>query len=113
MTSSTENTKSTETEIESEGSCGRGCGFWKVPFIIAAVVLLKSGLVLVLWNALVPELFHGPTLSYLQAIEVTVLAKLLVGFGFPGGGPGAHAWHGRWNKLSPEEREKLREEIRS
>lgn len=97
--------------------CGRR-RFLKIPFIIAAVVLIKSALVMVLWNEIAPDLFHGPILTYLQAIELTVLAKLLVGFGgFRGGfGPGrgfGGEWHlrERWAKLSPEEREKMREEL--
>lgn len=93
--------------------------FLKIPFVIAGIVLIKSALVLLLWNELVPELFHGPTLTYLQAIELTVLAKLLVGFvglrGFGRGGGGFRGgppWKGRWAHLSPEEREKLREHLR-
>ena len=97
----------------------RGCGwrrkFWKVPFIIAAIILIKSAIVMLLWNALIPDLFHGPMLTYLQALGLTVLAKLLVGFpGFRhfGGRFGGPPWKARWAALSPEEREKLREDVR-
>lgn len=108
--------------------CGSGCGggghhrrwLWKIPLFgvgIAGVIALKSVVVMALWNALVPELFHGPTLTFLQAVGISVLAKLLVGFGF-GHHRGwhkhhrKHFWKARWAKLSPEEREKLREEIK-
>ncbi|HEU5237867.1 MAG TPA: hypothetical protein VFU37_12035 [Pyrinomonadaceae bacterium] len=95
------------------GNCpfGHRRRFWKFPLIVATVILIKAGIVLFLWNALIPDLFHGPVLTYLQALGLTVLAKLLFGFhGFrPFGGP---PWKARWPGLSPEEREKLREDIR-
>ena len=78
------------------------------PLKIALLLLVKSGLVMMLWNLLVPETFHGPELHYLQAIELTALAKLLFGFG--GGrprhlhGPGGH----RWRHLTAEQKEELR-----
>lgn len=94
------------------GNCpfGHRRRFWKFPLIVATVILIKAGIVLLLWNALIPDLFHGPVLTYLQALGLTVLAKLLFGFhGFRHfGGP---PWKARWAGLSPEEREKLREDI--
>ena len=90
--------------------------FLKIPFIIAAIVLIKSGLVMLLWNSLIPDLFSGPEVTYGQAIGLVVLAKLLIGFGghrFMGGRFGGPPFGpGRWAALSPEEREKLRESIR-
>ena len=35
-----------------------------------------------LWNWLVPDLFHGPIISFCQAIGLIVLSKILFG-GFP------------------------------
>lgn len=93
---------------------------WKFPFFIAAIVLIKSAVVMVLWNALIPDLFHGPELAYLQALGITVLAKLLVGhhghrgpFGrFGGGHHRGHEWRRKWSSMTPEEREKMRDEMR-
>lgn len=97
---------------------GRRCRrfFFIVPFI-ALAVLAKSALVMLLWNALIPELFHGPEVTYLQALGLMVLAKLLVGFhGFKrwGGGPLGFGRRGPpWMMhMSREEREKFREEFR-
>ena len=93
-------------------------GMWKFPFIFAAIVLIKGGLVMLIWNALIPDLFHGPIVNFGQAIGLVVLAKLLVGLGgshmwkgHRGGGFGRHHDH-RWGKLSSEEREKIREHMR-
>ena len=113
---SSEDEKLTEAGI---GRCNRARFLVrKVPVIvtmIALIIVIKSAIVLLLWNALVPELFHGRSLTYLQALGLTVLVKLL--FGFPRFGPfsGRHwgpRWEARWAGLPPEEREKLREEIR-
>src|SRR5215472_11245092 len=112
------------SEDEKLKETGFGCGgrgrFWvrKVPFIMLAIsliIIIKSAIVLVLWNALIPDLFHGPPLTYPQALGLTVLVKLL--FGFPRFGPfGSRHWGPPWKAgragLPPEEREKLREEIR-
>jgi hypothetical protein len=90
-------------------ACRRRC--WKIPFFIAAVVLIKSALVMVLWNALIPDLFHGPALDYPQALGLTVLARLLVGFGGPRGHGGWHRRH-HWGRFSPEEKARMREALR-
>jgi hypothetical protein len=66
-----------------------------------------------LWNHLVPDLFRGPEITYLQALGLLVLAKLLFGCGFRKfGGHHPHAWRRHWlSHLSPEEREKFREKL--
>jgi len=95
-----------------------------MPFIIAAVILVKSAVVMFIWNAMIPDLFHGPVLTYVQALGLSVLAKLLVGFhgfgGRHGGRFGGHGHHGHWrhrmrgywSTLSEEERAKIREKIK-
>jgi hypothetical protein len=76
MTNSNEDAK-LET---ADNRCGYRGKFWRFPLIVAAVILIKAGIVLLLWNALIPHLFHGQVLTYLQALGLTVLAKLLLGF---------------------------------
>jgi len=41
-------------------------------------------LVMLLWNALIPELFNGPELSYWQTAGIFILSKILLS-GFGGG----------------------------
>ncbi len=50
-------------------------------FVVAAFVL--GFFVKLLWNALIPDLFHGPELTYLQAVGLLVLTRLLAGFRAP------------------------------
>jgi hypothetical protein len=89
----------------------RGAAF--AVFVLAFVGVL--GLVVMsLWNALIPSLFHGPTLQYWQAVGLLVLSRILFG-GFRGR-PGWHGhgrwrgemWRRRWESMTPEERERLR-----
>jgi hypothetical protein len=51
-----------------------------------AAVFLFTYLVMLLWNALVPDLFNGPVLGYWQTMGVFILAKIL----FSGIGGGSH-----------------------
>jgi hypothetical protein len=83
--------------------------------IAVAVVLFIAALgwaVMLLWNYLVPPLFHGPALGYWQAFALLVLCRILVG-SLRGHRQHAHwrhrRWRERWESLSPEERERLRQ----
>ena len=85
--------------------------FLKIPLMFAVLALMIV-LVCFLWNDVVPQVFHGPTLTYLQAAEIFVLSKLLFGFGFRGGrGRRGHGgFQGRWKGgVSNADREALRE----
>ncbi|RZA17139.1 MAG: hypothetical protein EOP10_23295 [Proteobacteria bacterium] len=89
---------------------------WKFPIIVAVVVLFKTTLFFYLWNYLIPDLFHGPELSFLQAMGLLILGKLFVGGGLQKlGGRGAGERFGRspWKSLSPEDKERLAETMRN
>jgi hypothetical protein len=75
-----------------------------------------------LWNWLMPDLFHLPAISLPQTYGLLVLSRILFGFK-PGGGRSA-AWArkrkewqqrmaGRMEHLTPEAREKFRQQMRS
>ena len=78
---------------------------------IAAVLGVVGIVVMSLWNWLIPALFGGPALRFWQAIGLLALTRILVGR--VGRGPGHWGWRGRmrqdWQRMTPEEREKLRE----
>ena len=83
----------------------------------AIVLIAAVGFVVMqLWNWLLPVLFGWPSISYLQAIGILALARILVG-GFRGRGCGP-GWHWRrrmlerWEQMTPEEREKFRQGLR-
>lgn len=50
--------------------------------------------VMLLWNALVPELFNGPELGYWQTLGLLVLSKILFS-GIGGGSKGERSSHVR------------------
>ena len=85
-----------------------------------SVMLVALGLiVMLLWNALVPTLFGGPVLSFWQAVGLLLLSHILL----RGWGPWRHGngwrrerWRHRFEEklaaMTPEGREKFREEWR-
>jgi hypothetical protein len=84
-------------------------------FIFPALLFLGlAALVMLLWNAILPDLLRVQHITYMQAIGLLLLSRILFGgFGFPGrgfrGGPPAHVRQ-RWMNMSEEERSKFKEE---
>ena len=91
-------------------ACKPRCG----RFILLAIVGVAAlgGVVMALWNWLMPALFIGAReIDYLQAMGVLLLSRILFG-GFRGH---RHPrWPpGRWEQMSPEERERFRAGMRN
>jgi hypothetical protein len=72
-----------------------------------------------LWNWLVPQLFNGPVISFVQTLGLLLLSKILFS-GFGGkrhshSGPGGN-WKTRFNNklssLNPEDRERFKNKMR-
>ena len=88
---------------------------------VLALVALLSYVVMRLWNALIPDLFHGPLLGFWQAAGLLVLCKILFG-GLRGRHGHGHwrehrswrreMWREKWGRMTPEERERLRGKFR-
>jgi hypothetical protein len=87
-------------------------------FVVLAPAFVAglSFVVMSLWNALVPSLFSGPVVSFWQAAGMLVLCRILFGGFRPHGGPHRwrqhRAWHRRWERMTPEERERFRDGLR-
>jgi hypothetical protein len=84
----------------------------KFALFAALAVAVLSSVVMSLWNWLMPTLFGLHLIGFWQALGLLILSKILFG-GFRGlRGPQMH-WRGRmmerWEKMTPEEREKFRE----
>lgn len=91
-------------------TCKPHCGRFMILVLLGVAVL--SGIVMVLWNWLIPALFVGAKpIGYLQGVGVLLLSKILFG-GFRG--YSGHArWHRQeWERMTPEEREKLQHRMR-
>lgn len=96
--------------------------FFFIPFMIAAAVLVFGGLVMWLWNNILPPVLGVGMLTFWQAVGLLILCRILFGGfrGRPGGGPrgGGPGWgkmrhlRHRWMNMSDEEREQFRSEWR-
>ena len=85
-----------------------------IPFLVIGGLALFSYIVMLLWNALIPDIFHLGLITFWQAAGLLILSKLLFGFG-PGGRGGApwmrHKME-RFKNMSPEDRQRFREQMR-
>jgi hypothetical protein len=88
-----------------------------IPFGVAALLTVISFVVMTLWNNLLPGILHVGVITFWQAMGIFVLCKILFGFG-KGGGPGRGNWmrhrmEEKFNKMTPEQREKFKEKFRN
>jgi hypothetical protein len=80
--------------------------------LFAAAALAAFGFVVMrLWNWLMPDVFGLHTITLWQGLGLLVLSKILLG-GFRGGPARKMFWRRRmmerWEKMTPEERERFR-----
>lgn len=93
--------------------------FWMAPLAIVGFTLFLSlggWIVMRLWNWLTPEMFGWHTVTWLQALGLLALCRILFGgFGMNGGGPRGNMrrrMFGKWEKMSDEERAAFRSGMR-
>ncbi len=90
----------------------------KAPFIIAIAALgitALSGIVMLLWNNILPAVLHVTTITFWQAAGILLLSKILFS-GFRGRRHmGGMMWRkkmfGKWQSMSDEEKEMFRERM--
>ena len=92
----------------------KGSKFFLFFLLALAGLAVFTSIVLLLWNALLPALFHLPVIGFWQAAGLLILSKILFG-GFRGGcggfgGRWRHKMQQRWMDMSPEERERFKQE---
>src|SRR6202040_378496 len=88
---------------------------------IPLFIWIGGELAMHLWNSLLPTLFGWRQITFWQAIGLLALCRILFG-GWSGAGHGGRSDMGRgvaermdkrWEKMTPEEREKFRQSWRS
>ncbi len=88
--------------------------YFFIPLIVVAFIGFGF-FTMHLWNWLMPMLFHLPEITFWQTIGLMVLSRLILGFGcHRGRGHGHHCrrnMHEKWENMTPEEREKFRENM--
>src|SRR5260221_11109954 len=94
--------------------------FWsfralKFVALVAIAIVVFGVAVTHLWNHLLVSLFHFPLISFWQALGLMILGRLLFGGfrGRPGGGHWRRHMMMRWEQMTPEQRKKFREGMRS
>lgn len=90
---------------------------WMVLLVPPAIVMFAfvfGEVVMHLWNWLMPVLFGWRIITFWQGLGLLVLCRILFG-GFGGHGhhrPGfRRGMHERWESMTPEEREKFRQNL--
>jgi len=76
--------------------------FFFIPLILAAIVLFAY-VTMLLWNALLPEIFNLTTITFWQAAGLLILARLFFGFGHSG----------KWNRDSSHMSRDMRNKIKN
>src|SRR5512142_1631510 len=84
--------------------------FALAPFMAAGFVFVIGELVMALWNWIAAGIFGLPHLTFWQAWGLLLLCRILFGSLHGGGGRDRGR---RLEKMSPEERERLRERLRA
>lgn len=90
------------------------------PFAIALFIWIGGEIVMHLWNWLAPTLFGWRPITFWQAVGLLVLCRILFGsHGFrasqrsEGRSKIKERMDERWEKMTPEEREKFRQSWRA
>jgi hypothetical protein len=93
----------------------RGLHVLKVLAIVAVAFTVFGFVTMLLWNWLMPAIFGLRTITFLQAVGLVVLSKILLG-GFHAPWARRARWKQdlaeRWMEMNPEERERLRAGMR-
>lgn len=91
----------------------RGKGFYKCVLLGLAAVAIVGFITMLLWNWLIPSIFNGRPITYLQTLGLLALVKIFSWtlFGKRHYSNGAH-WKQRFKEkisgMSPEERERCK-----
>lgn len=90
--------------------------FLLAPIALVLFVVIGGEVVQHLWNWLLPTLFGWRQITFWQAVGLLALCRIL--FGGWGGHRGYRSdfrrrWNKRWEAMTPEEREKFREQMRA
>jgi len=91
--------------------------FVAAPLGFAIFIAIGGKVVMLLWNWLLPELLGLRQVTFWQALGVLALCRILFGgFGLSGGGARSNSRRRlteRWEQMTPEDREKLLQGLRS
>jgi Ca2+/H+ antiporter, TMEM165/GDT1 family len=89
----------------------------RILFIILVVpiaIFVFGEIVMLLWNNVLSPVLHISTITFWQGLGLLVLSKIFFGSFGGRGGPRGSYWKQRmmWNNMTPEQREKFKEECK-
>jgi len=89
--------------------------YFVAPPALVLFIAIGGEVVMHLWNWLLPALFGWRLITFWQALGLLALCRILFGRHGGGGSYRSGWWPGskRWEKMTPEEREKFRQGMRS
>ncbi|MGA2039441.1 MAG: hypothetical protein ABSH42_09205 [Bryobacteraceae bacterium] len=90
--------------------------FLVAPPAVVLFIAICGEVVMHLWNWLVPMLFGLRQITFWQGLGLLILSRILFGGLGHHGSDGSHrGWRKgeRWGRMTPEEREKFRQGMRS
>ena len=80
------------------------------------LIFLLGGVVMWLWNAILPQVLSVNRINYWQALGLFLLCRILFGgFGFRGRNgrfEGGGGWHNKWQNMTEEERANFKDRWR-
>lgn len=98
-------------------------GFWFIRMVIfGALFILGMGyIVMLLWNWLIPSITGWNSVTFIQALGLLLLCKILFGFGggsgWRGGHHPKHRWkykmREKWNNMDDEERDAFKAKMKN
>lgn len=96
--------------------CGSRFILKGIIFVVAALAIFPL-VIMLIWNAIMPDIFGLVEINFWQALGLLVLGKILFsGFGWRKGyhghrhhGHWRSRWHSKWVKMTPEEEKEFRE----
>jgi len=89
--------------------------FLVAPPALVIFIAIGGEVVMHLWNWLLPALFGWREVTFWQALGLLALCRILFGGLGHHGSDRSRPWRGRgdkWGRMTPEEREKFRQDMR-
>jgi hypothetical protein len=95
----------------------KGLFFLKCALLVILAVIVFGWVTMLLWNWLVPDLFHGPLINFYQALGILALSKILFsGLGKKGGSHGPSPYwkqrlHEKFSGMSADQRAEFKRRL--
>ena len=82
-----------------------------MPLLILAVTAALGTLLMLIWNALMPQLFHLQEITFWQALLLLIFCRILFGGHFRQHSLHHQDFHEKMHKMTKEEREEFRKKF--